>query len=152
VISLEIRKANQAETNTLLQMTINVMDESSMGYVQKNIQNGLNAFVPLLNSGSYYLIAVENRSIAGWVLIGPDFNPLHIVKTGSIMSLYVFPPYRNFGVGKQLMIYALNELKNHGFQKVHLNVFTGNPAKHLYESLGFRDISQVMEIEFNKDE
>ena len=142
-----IKKANKAETNTLLHMTINVMDESSMGLVQNNPQSGLNIFVPLLNSGSYYFVALEGSTIAGWILIGPDFNPINSVKTATITSLYVFPSFRKAGIGKQLMIHGIEDLMMQGYQKVLLNVYTGNPAKRLYESLGFRDISNVMEID-----
>ncbi|QGQ48456.1 GNAT family N-acetyltransferase [Metabacillus sediminilitoris] len=144
-----IRKAKQSELNMLLNMTVNVISESSMGFVQTNYQNGLASFVPFINSGAYYLIALDHQTIAGWVLLGPDFNPYHMQKTGSIISLYVFPAYRKKGVGKQLMEHALNELKNQGFQKAQLNVYLGNPAKNLYEKMGFRDISSVMEITFN---
>lgn len=141
-----IRKADQNETNTLLYMTINVMSESTMGLVHNDVQMGMNMFVPLLNSGSYYLIAVDQNQIAGWVLIGPDFSPVNVQKTGSITSLYVFPFYRKIGLGKQLMQSAIQQLKAEGFQKVMLNVYTGNPAKQLYENLGFTDISTVMEL------
>ncbi|MCV9885690.1 GNAT family N-acetyltransferase [Metabacillus halosaccharovorans] len=141
-----IRKADQNETNTLLYMTINVMSESTMGLVHNDVQMGMNMFVPLLNSGSYYLIAVDQNQIAGWVLIGPDFSPVNVQKTGSITSLFVFPFYRKIGLGKQLMQSAIQQLKAEGFQKVMLNVYTGNPAKQLYENLGFTDISTVMEL------
>lgn len=143
-----IRKANLTETNTLLQMTIEVMSESSMGLVQIDVQSGFNMFIPLLNSGSYYLVALENNMIAGWVLLGPDFNPINMYKTGSITSLYVLPEFRKSGLGKQLMKKALEHLKYQGFQKIILNVYTGNPAKRLYEQLGFRDLSSVMELDF----
>jgi len=142
-----IRKANQSETNTLLYMTINAMSESTMGLVHNDIQVGMNMFVPLLNSGSYYLIAVDQQNqIAGWILIGPDYNPINVQKTGTITSLYVFPIYRKTGLGEQLMKTAIQQLRNEGFQKVQLNVYSGNPAKRLYEKLGFTDISSVMEL------
>jgi ribosomal protein S18 acetylase RimI-like enzyme len=130
-------------------MSLNVMSESSMDFVQNDVQSGLNIFLPFLNSGGYYLIALENTMIAGWVLIGPDFNPINIQKTASVISLYVLPPYRKLGLGKQLMLHALHEFKNQGFKKVQLNVYTGNPAKLLYEQLGFNDISNVMELDLN---
>jgi len=146
---MKIRRANIAETNELLQLTSYVMGESSMGYVPSDINIGYNVFSPLLNNGAYYLIAVKDHWIIGWVLIGPDFNPIHTEKTGSILSIYVFPDYRNEGVGKQLMMRALKELQQHNYRKVHLNVYTGNPAKILYEKLGFHDVSTVMEMNLN---
>ena len=122
------------------------MSESTMGLVHNDVQMGMNMFVPLINSGSYYLIAVDQNQIAGWVLIGPDFSPVNVQKTGSITSLYVFPFYRKMGLGKELMQSAIQQLKAEGFRKVMLNVYTGNPAKYLYENLGFTDVSSVMEL------
>lgn len=130
-------------------MTISTMNESSMGTVKNDFHTGMNMFVPLLNNGAYYLVAIKQHSVAGWVLIGPDFNPMNTQKTGSIISLYVFPPFRNTGLGKKLISKALMELKTEGYQKVQLNVFTGNPARNLYERLGFKEISSIMEREVN---
>ncbi|MCM3162512.1 GNAT family N-acetyltransferase [Metabacillus litoralis] len=146
---MKIRKATQNETNSLLHMTINTMNESSMGTVKNDFHTGMNMFVPLLNSGAYYLIALDKQTIAGWVLLGPDFNPMNTRKTGSIIALYVFPQYRKAGIGKQLMNKAMQELKSEGYHKVQLNVFTGNPAKSLYKRLGFKEISSIMEMDIN---
>jgi ribosomal protein S18 acetylase RimI-like enzyme len=150
VFYLIIRKSSPTETNMLLEMTLNVMSESSMGFVQNDSQLGLSVFVPYLNNGAYYLVAIDKTMIVGWVLIGPDFNPLNQPNTGSILSLYVFPLYRKKGVGKQLMIRALDEFKKQGFQKIQLNVYTDNPAKQLYKRLGFSDVSSVMEFGLNE--
>ncbi|MGM7723462.1 GNAT family N-acetyltransferase [Metabacillus sp. Hm71] len=141
-----IRKATVMESNELLKLTVNVMNESSMGFVQ-NSENGFHAFIPLLNNGSYYLVALKDKMLLGWILIGPDFNPLNTVKTGSIASLYVFPPFRQLGIGKKLMQAALDDLRGQDYKKILLNVFSGNPAKRLYEQFGFRDVSTVMEME-----
>ncbi|TXC89535.1 GNAT family N-acetyltransferase [Metabacillus litoralis] len=139
-----IRKATSQETNTLLHMTIQAMNESSMGLVKNDLQRGLNMFVPLLNSGAYYIIAIEHNQIAGWILIGPDFNPINEVRTGTITSVYVFPAFRKLGIGRQLMNSAIEELRKERYAKVLLNVYTGNPAKSLYDDLGFTDLSTVM--------
>ncbi|MDQ0230853.1 GNAT family N-acetyltransferase [Metabacillus malikii] len=142
---MEIRKANQLETQQLIHLSALVMEESSMGQVKNSLENSQNAFMPLLNNGAYYLIATHHQHLCGWILIGPDFNPIHYEKTGSIISLYVYPEYRKHGIGKQLMLHALNEFRMNNYKKVQLNVFSGNPAKQLYESLGFYDISTIME-------
>ncbi len=142
-----IRKASQTETNILLHMTITAMSESSMGLIKSDYYTGMNMFVPVLNSGAYYLIAIKQNQIAGWALIGPDFNPINIQKTGSIISIYVFPAFRSIGLGKQLMSNAIHLLQEEGYQKVQLNVFTGNPAKHLYRRMGFKEISSIMELD-----
>ncbi|EPY2304690.1 GNAT family N-acetyltransferase [Clostridium sporogenes] len=42
------------------------------------------------------------------------------------------------GYGKNLVSYSVNKLLNGGFEKVILWVVEGNPAKFLYEKLGFK--------------
>ncbi|MCD7034371.1 GNAT family N-acetyltransferase [Metabacillus sp. GX 13764] len=141
-----IRRAYRHETNDLLKMTMLVVKESTMGYQENNEKKTYDMFAPLLQSGAYYLISAENNTLTGWVLIGKDYTAINDIPAGGIFSLFVFPEYRKLGVGKQLMQAAIAELKEQNYQKVLLNVFAGNPAKRLYQELGFRDVSSIMEL------
>jgi ribosomal protein S18 acetylase RimI-like enzyme len=42
-------------------------------------------------------------------------------------------------------------LKEKGYKKVQLNVFSGNRAKHLYQNLGFQEVSTLMEKKLDLD-
>lgn len=117
-----------------------------MGYQENNEKKTYDMFAPLLQSGAYYLISAQNNTLTGWVLIGKDYTAINDIPAGGIFSLFVFPEYRKLGVGKQLMQAAIAELKEQNYQKVLLNVFAGNPAKRLYQELGFRDVSSIMEL------
>jgi ribosomal protein S18 acetylase RimI-like enzyme len=52
------------------------------------------------------------------------------------LSIAVLPQYRGQGIGSQLLTYLLERARWH-FQAVSLSVSAYNPAKHLYERLGF---------------
>lgn len=142
-----IRRAFPDETNYLLKLMAQAVNESTMGYQENNEQKTFENFVPLLRSGAYYLISADRNMLTGWVLIGKEFNSFSNAKAGAIFSLFVYPQYRKLGIGKELMLAAIEELKNHGFEKVQLNVFAGNPARLLYEELGFKEVSRIMEMD-----
>lgn len=52
-------------------------------------------------------------------------------------SLAVLPPFRGQGIGKQLLLHAIKELTAEKNQAVTLVVLPDNPARKLYESIGF---------------
>jgi RimJ/RimL family protein N-acetyltransferase len=54
------------------------------------------------------------------------------------LGIFVLPPHRGQGVGKQLMSYALDWADIQGLKKITLSVFTTNQqAIRLYEQFGF---------------
>src|SRR5699024_6747401 len=98
----------------------------------------------VLLDGGYYLVYEENQVIKGWIGLGQSYNYFTDEMDGMILELYVLPKYRKKGIAKKLLNDACNRLKNDGFKKVQLNVYSGNPAKYLYERLGFYDVSIMM--------
>ena len=61
----------------------------------------------------------------------------HVGELGIIIN----SKYRNIGIGREILKYAINEAKNRDFKKIILAVFhTNKGAIHLYESLGFKKI------------
>lgn len=59
-----------------------------------------------------------------------------------LFSIVVDQKFRGKGVGKSLIQNLEKLAKNFGIEIFHLEVYEGNPAKHLYKKLGF--------IEFGK--
>jgi len=77
-----------------------------------------------------------SRRQAG-VLIASRISP----RVGHIGQVSVHHAYQRMGLGRQLMIGALQELAQYGFHTATLAVTAINgPALRLYESLGFRSI------------
>jgi len=60
-----------------------------------------------------------------------------------IANVAVHPDQRNRGIGKQLTLRALKHVREHGGKSVVLQVREDNPAAiHIYETLGFNEISR----------
>lgn len=53
------------------------------------------------------------------------------------LSVCVIPAWLGRGLGSRLIMRALAEAKNRGLRNVSLSVEDENPARHLYERLGF---------------
>ncbi len=138
---MTIRKATYEEIRVIKSYADIVRDEASMGY----LKNSPHAAEELQNFNDY-IVSVEKGVLQGWVLVGETFDYYTSQTTGMILELYVFKEFRNRGLGKVLIKSALGYFKQIGLKRVHLNVFAGNHAKLLYEKLGFKDVSTVMEI------
>lgn len=61
---------------------------------------------------------------------------------GRIHWLYILPEYQGQGIGKALLTFALNRLKDLGNNRVYLKTSSGRKAAlHLYKRYGFIDSS-----------
>lgn len=143
---MEIRKATANETNAILSHALDVMKEATMGKVKPLKEKAEQIMLPVLAEGGYYLVYVENKTVRGWVGVG-QINDLYSKEIiGLIPELYVMPPYRKRGIARKLCEKACDKLRSKGCDKVQLNVFEGNQAKVLYQSMGFYNIMTMMEM------
>ena len=141
---MTIRKATYMETQSILNYHLEVLKEATMGYVTPSREKAMEMMTPFLSGGGYYLVRVKNNIIQGWIGLGRiiDQNTDEIV--GFINEMYVLPRYRKKGAAEKLCKAAFMQLRAEGHKKVQLNVYAGNHAKHLYEKLGFTDVSTLM--------
>ncbi|MEH7180313.1 GNAT family N-acetyltransferase [Neobacillus vireti] len=141
---MAIRKATYEETHSILNYHLEVLKEATMGCVTPSRKKAIEMMTPFLNGGGYYLVRVKNNAIQGWVGLGRiiDQNTDEVV--GFVNEMYVLPAYRKQGVAEKLCKAAFMQLRAVGHKKVQLNVYAGNHAKHLYEKLGFKDVSTLM--------
>jgi len=67
-----------------------------------------------------------------------------------IHSFYIKEKYRNQGVGRDLLVYAIKILRNEDFESVELTVDLENkPAVNLYENFGF-ELKEFRPNEYGK--
>ncbi|MFC4324068.1 GNAT family N-acetyltransferase [Litchfieldia salsa] len=137
---MTIRRATHNEIAIIRSYGDKVRDEASLGY----LANSPYAAEELKGFNDYF-ISEDKGVIQGWVLVGESFDYYTSQTTGMILELYVFKEHRNRGLGKILIKSALSYFKHLGLNRIHLNVFSGNHAKKLYEKLGFKEVSTVME-------
>lgn len=76
---------------------------------------------------------------AAWlVFLGADDPGYGFVAAGvPELSITVWPDYRGHGIGRALLTAVLAEAAARGIAGVSLSVESGNPAVHLYRSVGF---------------
>lgn len=58
---------------------------------------------------------------------------------GIIETVAVAPAFQKWGIGTHLIRYAVNRLLEEGHQEIGLYCVTNNPARYLYEKLGFTE-------------
>ncbi len=79
-----------------------------------------------------FLVAEEGGEVLGYVIASMDRS------AGNIVSIAVSPTERGRGVGRKLMLDALQILRKSGVETVRLEVRKSNSgAKRFYERLGF---------------
>lgn len=95
------------------------------------------------HQGGFVLLAREDQDIAGAVVMNQTGMEGYIPEN-ILVYIAVHKSYRGKGVGKELMQKAVNLAKGN----VALHVEPDNPARKLYEKLGFT--SKYLEMRLNK--
>ena len=96
-------------------------------------------------------VAGEYAGFLYWHLGEKPFFAPKIARFAHIREVQVLEKFQRRGVGRKLMVYALERLKASGIQDIFLaTAETNDGARHLYESLGFtqfrRQIQYVLRI------
>ncbi|MGG5796520.1 N-acetyltransferase family protein [Bacillus nitratireducens] len=134
---MEIRKPNDSELKNIILLSPQAVFDGTLGEVKPTNEKIKHLVEPLLEKGSYYLIATENDKIMGWILIGASKDQFTEKMNGFIYELFVREEFRGNGISKRLMRTAIEHLRQDGYSEVRLSAFTGNKAIKLYEKMGF---------------
>ncbi|MFC0471619.1 GNAT family N-acetyltransferase [Halalkalibacter kiskunsagensis] len=138
-----IKKATKEEQQYIQSCAPIVQQEATVGYTSGNklmITDEVHFFY-----NTEYFSLEDHGLLCGWILVGETRTPAEPDPIAMILELYVLPQYRKKGFGYILMNYAMDLFRHRKFKKVQLNVFAGNKAKLLYENLGFKEVSSLME-------
>lgn len=91
--------------------------------------------------GDFGVVADVDGLTAGvcWAVTLPASDPGYGFVSDDIpeVSLTVFEPFRRGGIGRELLAHLIDEAGRRGCSAISLSVEDGNPARRLYESLGF---------------
>jgi ribosomal protein S18 acetylase RimI-like enzyme len=95
-------------------------------------------------------VARSSGALAGSYYLAPNFGGLaaHIANAGYM----VVPSFRRRGVGRALVEHSLSEARRLEFDAMMFNlVFESNPARRLYDELGFEVVGRVPEAVAGED-
>ena len=144
---MDIRKPNNAELQEVISLSPQALFDGTLGEVTPTIEKIKSLIEPLLEKGSYYLIATENNKLLGWILIGASKDQFTDKVYGFIYELFVIKEFRGTGISKKLMQTSIDHLKKDGYTEVRLSAFAENPAIKLYEKMGFNVRTVTMNLQ-----
>lgn len=81
------------------------------------------------------LVFIENEKIIGWLRYNYfwDEHPF-------MNMLYIVDGYRGIGIGKKLVSYWEEKMREKGHQLVMTSTLSKEEAQHFYRKMGYRDI------------
>ena len=85
------------------------------------------------------LVAVADKTVVG-ALSGIQMDGGKRTETSHILNigLHIVTAYRGFGIGSQMLGFAVDWAKKHRFKKLEANIFTTNKRSlHIFERAGF---------------
>ena len=103
-----------------------------------------------IDHSSAVVVARFDGLLIGGYYIKPNFvgKAAHIANAG----YFVLPPYRGNRVGLSLVEHSFEEARRHGFDALQFNlVFESNPARALYQKLGFKEIGRIPDAADGED-
>jgi ribosomal protein S18 acetylase RimI-like enzyme len=142
-----IRKPNNNELEKVISLSPQAIFDGTLGEVKPTSEKVTQLVEPLLEKGSYYLIATDGHELMGWILLGSSKDQFTNKTNGFIYELFVLEAFRGKGISKKLMRTSIEHLKNEGYSEVRLSVFSGNKAIELYEKMGFNKRTVTMSLE-----
>ncbi|NHM30692.1 GNAT family N-acetyltransferase [Neobacillus terrae] len=143
---MDIRKPNDSEYKRILSLSPQALFDGTLGEVKPSDEKIKQLIEPLLQKGSYYLIASEEDNLLGWILIGTSKDQFTEKKYGFIYELFVLEEFRGNGISKRLIESGMEHLKQDGYSEARLSVYAGNQAIKLYEKMGFKNRTITMSM------
>lgn len=147
-MEIEYGKATGPELQEIFSMAGVNRAEATGIQADNHKEEMISTYKDSLEHGAYFLVARTQESLIGWVLVDRSLDWFTKREIGWISDVYVKKDYRQNGVAKSLIEQSLVEFKHLGYDDVRLNVFSFNEkAIHLYEKLGFKEVSKFMKID-----
>jgi ribosomal protein S18 acetylase RimI-like enzyme len=103
-----------------------------------------------ISSKEIYVVK-ENNIIVGWLRYNLFWDTIPFMNMIGILD-----EYKGKGIGKKLVNYWENEMKNKGFKNVLTSTLSNEEAQHFYRKIGYKDIGgftyleEPLEIIFHK--
>lgn len=137
-------KPSPAEKNEMIQFLYQQLER--FGDSASDIESAINYALKETESfGGFVLQGLQEGQLASVVVVNrtgmKDYIPENI-----LVYIATHSHYRGKGIGKEMMLKAIDTAQGN----IALHVEPDNPAKYLYEKIGFK--SKYLEMRFKKEE
>jgi ribosomal protein S18 acetylase RimI-like enzyme len=153
---MHIRKLTVEDGEALWSLRLRALQDNPEAFAatyEETLRRGKEQFIQHIypKEDAFYLGAFESDLI-GMVYLRRDEGRKNLHK-GRVLSMYVQPESRGFGVGKALLLEVIAQAQRFsGLEQLHLMVVTTNDAaRSLYRSMGFKVYGTVLQA-FKVDE
>ncbi len=136
----EIREASAADLDQLFALYALIVAEG--GAFPRKPPADRQSFREVWLDKALVMVACADGHLAGSYYVTPNYGGLasHIANAGYM----VHPDRRGRGLGRRLVEHSIAEARRLGFDAMMFNmVFESNPARRLYERLGFEVVGRV---------
>lgn len=118
---------------------IPLFDAYRMFYRRKSDYKGASQFLKerLEKDESIIYLAYRDETAIGFVQLYPIFSSVSMEPMYLLNDLYVEENYRSLGIGKALIDEVKELCRERNFKGLALQTEASNPARHIYEHLGF---------------
>lgn len=102
------------------------------------------AAVAMIEHAMAHMTAAQFAHMATWLEYGPYVLPPVPEDAWYLQHLAVVAEARGKGVGERLLRHALERSREAGFARVLLDIYEENPARRLYQRMGFEVIVETL--------
>ena len=87
-----------------------------------------------------FVLEIDGK-IAGYTNCGASKDP-DFIGCGEIHALYILKKYHGYGIGRELINVAVDDIKKRGFDKMVIGCLVGNPTNEFYKHIGGKFVKQ----------
>ncbi len=133
---IKIRQATPAH----LEKLVPLFNEYRIFYEQNSDTKKAKSFLQdrMDNNESVIFLAFEGEIAVGFTQLYPSFSSVSLQPVFILNDLYVKVKFRKKGIGEALLNYAKNFCREKGSKGLALETAKDNPARNLYERLGWK--------------
>ncbi|MBB5181576.1 ribosomal protein S18 acetylase RimI-like enzyme [Planomicrobium koreense] len=143
---MNIRKAENNDLKTIVSLSPQAVFDGTLGEARPSHSKIDSMVNPLLEKGGFYLVAIDEEKIVGWLLLGTTKDQFTDEAIGFIYEIYILKDYRGQGFSKELMKAAIMHFRQEGYAEVRLSAKADNPAVRIYENVGFKTRTVSMSL------
>lgn len=116
-------------------MKIVVATDSDYGYIRDRDHHIVESLIlPKIKENQIYMLRNQDESNIGWMRYGYFWD-----NTPFLNMIWIDEQYRGKGVGKRVVHFWEDEMKQKGFKLVMTSTLANEEAQHFYRKLGYRD-------------